>query len=316
MRTIEYFSSPEMRELYLPGVVTGVAIATLCSLLSVLVVLKRLAFVGQGISHSAFGGVGLAATLGASGAILGAHPLGQFAIVTAFCLAASLLIGAMSKRGQTEGDTAIGIVLVASMALGAVLLSRAARSGGRGVSWESFLFGGILDVAWSDAGLAWGIAAAVLLTLWWIRRPLVFWAFDEPAAQAWGVPARAMNTLLMVMLCLATVTAMKLAGVVLATAMLVLPGAIALRWSRRAGRVLTLAALTAVTSVLGGLVLSFEASWPPGPSIVVLLTALFIITAAWPARPPARTNREPLSSTAPPPPPIIHTYDPNKGPVV
>lgn len=275
LRTIEYLSDPALAGLYWPGIVTGLAIAALCSVLSVLVVLKRLAFVGQGISHAAFGGVGLATALGAAGAILAAQPLGQFAVVTLFCLAAAFLIGSLSARGQTEGDTAIGIVLVASMALGAILLS----SAGRGVSWESFLFGGILDVGWTDAALAWGVALVVLATLWALRRPLLFWAFDEPAAMAWGVNRRAMNCALMAMLALATVTAMKLAGVVLATAMLVLPGAVALRCSRRLWPVVAWAGAVALIGVIAGLVVSFERGWPPGPSIVVVLTGAFVVVS-------------------------------------
>lgn len=289
LHTIEYLQSPELRELYLPGIVTGFAIAVLCAALSVLVVLKRLAFVGQGISHSAFGGVGIASALGAAGAVLAAHPLGQFGIVTVFCLIAAMLIGSISRKGQTEADTAIGIVLVASMALGAILLSRAKR----GISWESFLFGGILDVTWADAGLAWGIAGAVLAGLWFFRRPLTFWAFDEQAAMAWGVRTRAMNLVLMAMLCLATVTAMKLAGVVMATAMLVLPGAIALKISRRFRHVLGLSVLLAVLGVIGGLFASFEASWPPGPAIVAVLTCFFTVGSLVPKF-KARTRHAPM----------------------
>src|SRR6185436_17351355 len=118
--------------LYWPGVIAGLAMALMCSVLSVLVVLKRLAFIGQGISHAAFGGIGLAAVLGLTAAVGKAAPMHgvpQFAIVLVFCLGAALLIGLISQRGNgeagTHADTAIGIVLVGSMALGAILLKAA-----------------------------------------------------------------------------------------------------------------------------------------------------------------------------------------------
>lgn len=276
MNTIHYLTAEDLRGLFWPGVITGLAIAALCALLSVLVVLKRLAFIGQGVSHAAFGGVGVVALLGLAGALAGAGPLDgvgtltQFAIIFAFCLGAALLIGLLSGR-STEADTAIGIVLVGSMALGAILLHLAPSS----VSWETFLFGSITDVGWADALVAWGVALVVLATLWWTRRRLVFWAFDPVVARAMGVRAGAMQLLLMTLLALATVTAMKLAGVVLATAMLVLPGAIALRLGTRWTPVLALAAGASIVGVLAGLVVSFELNWPTGPSIVAVLAALF-----------------------------------------
>jgi len=273
LNTIRYLSEAGLSGLYWPGVVTGGALAMLCSMLSVLVVLKRLAFIGQGVSHAAFGGVGVVALLGMAGSVGAGVTVAQFAIIFAFCLASAVLIGWLSDRGGTEADTAIGIVLVASMAIGAILIHRS-RSG---VSWETFLFGSILGVGWADAGVAWGVALGVTMTLWWTRRRLVFWAFDPVVARAMGVSDRKMTLLLMALLALATVTAMKLAGVVLATALLVLPGAIALRLSTRYGVVMALAAGAALAGVVGGLVLSFELDWPTGPSIVCVLAGMFAI---------------------------------------
>ncbi len=118
MKTLHYLTDPDLAPIFWPPVVTALAVAAMCSLVSVLVVLKRLAFIGQGISHAALGGVGVAVALGFVGAGLG-HATGQFVVVLAFCLGSALLIGAMSEKGKTEGDTAIGVVLVGTMSLGA-----------------------------------------------------------------------------------------------------------------------------------------------------------------------------------------------------
>jgi ABC-type Mn2+/Zn2+ transport system permease subunit len=230
MKTLEYFSDPLLREQFLPAFLAGLALAVLCSLLSVLVVLKRMAFIGQGISHAAFGGIGIAAAVGVAGSSAAGASLATFFIVVAFCLASGLLIAGMSRRAGEgasrnagkEADTVIGIVLVGAMSMGAILLHKFST---RTVSWESYLFGSILDVYWTDAIIAWVVAIGATITLFLTRRKLVFWAFDAATARAMGVPDRAMNLLLLLLISVATVTAMKLAGVVLATALLVLPGA-------------------------------------------------------------------------------------------
>jgi len=273
VNTIRYLTDPTLAPLFWPPVVTGLAIAMLCALLSVLVAIKRLAFIGQGISHAAFGGVGVAAFGASLGASFLALPLVQFGVVFLFCLAAAVVIGMLTARGKTEADTAIGIVLVLAMGVGAILL-RLARSG---VAVESFLFGDIVMVSWTDAIVAWGVTSMTLGVLWWTRRPMLFWAFDEPAAGAWGVPRRGMQLLLLCLLALATVTAMKLAGVILTTAMLVLPGASALRIGRRLGVVFALSCVIALAGVAGGLVLSFELDWATGPLIVVVLSLMFAL---------------------------------------
>lgn len=279
MKTFDYLTDPALAGLYWPGVIAGLAMAAMCAVLSVFVVLKRLAFIGQGISHAGFGGIGVAAILGLTASTTSEAPLHgipQFAVVLCFCIGAALLIGVISKRGgrgeaATHGDSAIGIVLVATMALGAILVAASKR----GLAWESFLFGSLLQVSGYDAAVSWFLTMCTLGTLWLSRRQLLFWAFDEPAAEAFGVNASRMNLLLLLLLALATVTAMKLAGVVLATAMLVLPGAIALRLSVRLWTVMALSLGIAGAGLIGGIVLSFETDWAPGPCIVGVLSAMF-----------------------------------------
>jgi ABC-type Mn2+/Zn2+ transport system permease subunit len=271
VKTIDYLSDPALAAIYWPCVVVGLGVAVMCALLSVLVVLKRMSFVGQGISHAAFGGVGIAAVAG-----VGGSAISELAIVVGFCLLSAGVIAWLSARRTTTTDTAIGIVLVVAMALGAVLLSVAARRpGAQARDIESILFGTIYGVRWSDAALAWGVALAILAVLWAARRPMLFWTFDEPAAEAFGVRGGAVRLVLMVVLTLAIVASMKLAGVVLATALLVLPGAAALHLSDRLARVMALGMLAAVVGVLGGLIVSFELDWPTGPSIVGVLAALY-----------------------------------------
>lgn len=284
MQTLEFLSDPLLRPIYLPPIIGGLGVVLMCALLSVFVVLKRLSFVGQGVSHSAFGGLGVAAVV--SALVPGVAGSGtDFLIVVVFCVGAALGMAALSDRRSLHADTAIGIVLVGAMALGALLvefargLAQRSGSGARVQSWEQILFGSITGIGATDAAIAWGLAVFVAVVLFAVRRPLLFWAFDETSAPAFGVPGQALKLLLMILLAVAVVTAMKLAGVVLATALLVLPAAAALRLSDRLVPVFVLAALAGVVSLASGLVLSFELDWQPGPSIVLAATVLFAL--AW-----------------------------------
>lgn len=275
MRTIEVFSGPEA-SLLTPAVIAAVAIALQCGVLSVLVATKRLAFLGQGITHAVFGGVGLAAVIGLTGA-------SALALIASFCLASAAGISWTSARRSVGADTAIAVFLVGSMALGALLISHRLQTAGPSpvmLGWESLLFGSIIAVGRGDALAAWIVAGVVLATLWLMRRPMLFWTFDESGAEAFGVPGARMRLALMLLLALAIVVSMRLAGVVLTTAILVLPGAAALRMTERLAPVFVLSVVIALTGVLGGLVMSFEAGLPAGACIVAALIALF--SATWP----------------------------------
>jgi zinc transport system permease protein len=271
-------------ELFWPSLVAGVAIAVFAGLLSPLVVLRRMSFVGQGISHAAFGGAGLAAVLGLTAPTLG-HAAGTLGIIAAVCILCGVMIALAANRSSASEDTLIGVFLVAFMALGSILLSLASRgirllpSGPPPTSVETWLFGSILDIQRNDATLACIAALGIALAVLAMRRSLLFWAFDEAGAQAFGISTHRVRIMAMVLLAIAVVAAMKLAGAVLATALLVLPGAIALRLSSRLGIVLALSILVAIVGVAGGLMGSFAAGvLPAGPCIVLTLVLMYVCT--------------------------------------
>lgn len=276
MRIAEWLSGP-LGDMLFRTLLGGLAVSCMGAVLSVLVVLKRMSFIGQGVSHSAFGGIGVAALAGA----LLASTLSDstvFFIILAFCMASALGMALSSSREALEADTAIGVFLAASMALGAALVALANRWGGGGASagsWERALFGTVIVVDRSFAVVAALISAIVLAIAWWFRRPLLFWSFDEPASAAFGVRTRAMKLLLVMLLAVATVTAMRMAGIVYATALLVLPGAAALRLSSRMGVVMLIAGAIGVLGMLAGVVASIELDLPTGATIVLALTLLF-----------------------------------------
>lgn len=276
MNTLRYLTESSA-DLFWPGVITLLVVTLVCSVLSVIVVLKRMAFVGQGVSHAGFGGVGLAAALG----LTGSTPA-TLAVVLAFCLGAALVIAMLSRRRDTEPDTAIGIVLVGAMALGSVLLHLAHRMhpAERVPSWEGVLFGSILFSGWAEAMWSVLVAATIAALAAWFRRPVVAWAFDEGGAEAMGVRIGLVKVIVLTLVTLAIVLAMKVVGVVLATAILVLPGATALALSDRWRTTLSLSVITGLIGAIIGVVLSFEADWPPGAAVVLAMIGLYAIGRA------------------------------------
>jgi zinc transport system permease protein len=267
---------------FLPAAVAAAAVALACGLLSPLVVLKRAAFAGQGISHTAFAGVGVAALLGLYAS--GAHPAAGYAVVAAVCALAALGIARLARDPRVREDTAIGIFLAAAMALGFLLLhAHAARitagrapAGDRAVAVDDVLFGSLVSVGRADAGVTIAALALIATLAYVFRRELLFWAFDEPAARAFGVRTERTRALFMLLVAAAVVVAMRTAGVVLATALLVLPGAAALRLTDRLAPTFALSAGLSLLGAAAGLVISFELDWPSGPSVVLALVGLLI----------------------------------------
>lgn len=274
----------------MPALIAAILIAILGAPLSVFVVLKRLAFIGQGVSHAAFGGVGVALVLGVAGATL-ASDLLQLGIVLAFSIGAALVIAALGRTQRGRLDTAIGIVLSASMALGFVLFTIAesrhdhdeqghahgAHADEHHVI-EEILFGNILNAQWASVWVTLGGALLILLTLWWNRHRIIFWCFDEPVCSTYGVRSNATGNLLLVLLSIAVVLSMQVVGVILAAAVLVLPGAAALHLSSRLKPVMLWSIGIALLGTLVGFGIGAQTGWPIGPSIVLVQAGAYLAT--------------------------------------
>jgi ABC-type Mn2+/Zn2+ transport system permease subunit len=284
----------ELLHLFRYAFVAGIALATVCSLLSVIVVSKRMAFIGEGIAHAGFGGLGTALFLGLTGSGLAAGGTWKTdLVVLAFCLATALAIGLLTRRRHVEPDSAIGIMLVAAMAWGVLMIDlhrnlqsqdwyvRLFGSQPRAFNTESFLFGSLANVGAYDAWLAVGAAIVILLLLAALFKEILFYAFDETVSQVFGVPTRWIHYLMLALLSVTIVLTVRLAGIVLVSALLVIPGATASLLSRRLGRVLALALLIGLVGVVGGLSLSLAAgNLSTGPCIVAVLCILFAAALA------------------------------------
>jgi len=252
------------------ALVGGLIVAAVCSLFSPFVVLKRMAFIGQGISHAAFGGIAI-------GLLVIANPseneLGLIAITAVYSIAVALLIGYSSRTRQISEDAAIGIFLAASMALGILLLSVK-----RTYSAEiiSYLFGSILAIGNEDLLMMVVLGAVALFFVFGFYKELVFFTFDESLARASGIPTGFLHYLLLVLLAILIVIAVKLVGIILVTAFLIIPGATAQLFAKRFVHLSVGALAIGLGSSFAGLYLSYRFNLPSGASIVLVQFALFI----------------------------------------
>jgi len=267
------------------ALVTAVAVGTLCSLLSVVVVLKRMAFVGHGVSHAGFGGIGTAILLGLAG-------WSQNLLIMIFCLATGIGVGVLSRRRRLEPDSAIGILLVMAMAWGVFMtdLWRQIRFEPWYVeifgvtpnppSWEMMLFGSLFSASAVDMWQA-IIATVVILGICVaFFKEIVFFTFDEKASRVFGVRTGLIYYLLLVLLSVAIVLSIRMAGLLLVSALLVIPGATGLMISRKLSQVLLWSWISGMIGMVGGVLLALQVDRiSSGPCIVGMLGLTFVL--AW-----------------------------------
>jgi zinc transport system permease protein len=243
----------------------AVVIGVVCGALGFFVVLRRLAFIGVGISHSAIGGVALAIVLGWS-------PLGTAAV---FAIAVALAIARLARTGRLSEDAVIGIFFSGSMALGVVLFSLR-----RGYQQDLFgyLFGNVLAITPAELALLAAAAAGVLGALAWLFRPLLFLAFDEEVARAYGHPVGALEAGLLVLLAVTVVIGVRLVGVILVEALLVVPAATATLWAAHYRAQLALAMSLGAGAGVLGLAAAYAFDLAAGGAIVLVSVAGFFVS--------------------------------------
>ncbi len=259
----EMLSLGFMQRAFLGGALVGAT----CAFLSVFVVLRRMAFVSQGISHAAFGGVALAVLVGVD-PTLGA---GVFAVGTA------LGIGTVSRRRRVAEDSSIGIFLAASMALGVLFLG---FKKGSTANLFGYLFGSILSILPTDLPWIVALVGLVLVLLLLFVKELYFYVFDEDMARVAGVPVDLLYFGILLLLALTIVASMKLVGVILVTALLIIPGSAARLLTTNIVRLLAISVAIGVLSVLAGLTTAYLLDLSPGAAVVLTLFAVFLACLA------------------------------------
>lgn len=242
--------------------IAGSFMALLCSVLGLFLILQRLSLIGDGLSHVSFGAVAL-------GLFFGFYPI-YFAIPVVAL--ASLLILKLAKKGRLYGDAAIGIVSSVGIAGGVILASLA---GGFNVDLFSYLFGNILAISTAEMYISIALSLLVLLVVYFFYYDLFSITFNEEYAKTTGIKTEAINSLLVVLTAITAVLAVKVVGVMLVSALLILPAAASLQLGGGFKMTLFLSAIFSVFSVIAGILISILFNIPAGATIVLVNFVLF-----------------------------------------
>lgn len=250
------------------AVIAGVLASALCGVVGTFVVTKRLTFISGGLSHAAFGGLGLCFFLGVN-PIVGA---------VAVSLASALLLGAIDPERARSHDAAIGVLWAAGVAVGIVFIY---KTPGYAPNLMTYLFGNILMVTPADVRMTLVLSLAVFLVVALFYKSLVAVAFDEVFAAVQGLPVRLLLTLLLVLVALTVVVLIQVVGILLVIALLTIPPVASLMLFKDLRSVLVGSVVLGEAMTLAGLAVSYYEDLPSGPAIVLLGTALLLGVYAW-----------------------------------
>jgi zinc transport system permease protein len=244
------------------AVIAGSFIAILCSILGLFLVLRRLSLIGDGLAHVTFGGV-------AVGLLLKVYPI---YVSLAIVLFGGYGILKLMERVRLYGDAAIGIVSAAGISLGVFIASVA---GGFNVDLFSYLFGNILAISSEEVALSAVMSLTVLTVIGLFYYELISVTFDEDLAMVSGIKTKTINAVLVMLTAVTVVLAMRLVGVMLVSALLILPAVSAFQIARSFKSAILLSSAFGVLSVLAGIFISFSWNLPAGATIVLLNIGIF-----------------------------------------
>ncbi|WP_129141292.1 iron chelate uptake ABC transporter family permease subunit [Modicisalibacter coralii] len=262
----------------------GLGVALAAAPLGCFVVWRRMAFFGDATAHAAILGVALSLLLSTS----------IFAGVLVACLLMAALVSLLNGKGYAM-DTLLGVMAHSALAFGLVAVSFV--SGVR-IDLTAYLFGDILGVGKSDLAVIWTGVALVLGLMGWRWSRLLIATLDADLARADGIDPERERWVLTLSLALVVAVALKVVGVLLIAALLIIPAATARPFSRTPETMVMLAGLLGATSTVGGLQVSFWLDTPTGPTIVSLASTLFAVfgLAAWSRQATRRARHSPPSA--------------------
>ncbi len=253
-----------MRQALLAALLAGIA----APLVGTFLVQRRMSLIGDGMGHVALAGV-------AVGILTGQAP-----VLTALVAAvlAGVAIELIRASGRTSGDVALAVMFYGGIALGVVLIARSTASSPANLT--AYLFGAILTTNSGDLVLLAGLTVVVLATTLTLRPRFFAVANDEEYARSAGMPVMAYNLVLAVLTAVTVVVSMRVVGLLLISALMIIPNATAQLLARSFGASVRWAVLVGVVSSVGGVVVSYWAETPSGGTIVLLAIAAFLAVSA------------------------------------
>ncbi|MBU8543470.1 metal ABC transporter permease [Roseomonas sp. ROY-5-3] len=260
---MEALLAPWMHGFMIQALFVGLMVAALSAILSCFVVLKGWSLMGDAVSHAILPGV------------VGAWLLGIPLVIGAFVagLTCAIASGAIKATSRVKEDAAMGVVFSGMFAVGLILLSQVRSN----VHLSHVLFGSILGIEAEDFWTTLGITTAALLVLAVRGRDLVLYCFDPGQARIVGLHVGRLRLLLLTVLAASIVAGVQAVGVILVVALLITPGAIGLLMTDRFGRMVMVSVAAACTATVVGIQLSFMLNASTAGSIVLALSAIFVL---------------------------------------
>jgi zinc transport system permease protein len=253
------------------AIAAGMMIAAVSSILGVFLVLRRFSLIGDGLAHVTFGSVAVVILIGVS-------PMYITLAALPLVMLSSLAILKLTHSKRIQSDAAIGIVSSIGIATGIILVS---LSNGYNVDLFSYLFGNILTVTQTELLLSIIVFITVATTVIIFYDDLLAVTFDEELARTMGIKTKRINIILFLLTAVAAVLAMKVAGIMLVSAMLILPPLIALQLSLNFKMTIIAALFFSILSVICGIITAFLLNLPAGGTIVLFNIAfLFLVFGA------------------------------------
>jgi len=247
------------------GLEAGIIIGLIAPLIGMFLVLRRYSLIADTLAHVSLAGIAI-------GFLLQINP-----IVTAIAstVLSSVVIERLRISRRVYGESALAIFLSGSLALAVVLISLAH---GFNVGLLNYLFGSIVTVKQTDLYIIGGLGAVVAALLFLFYKELVYITFDEESAQVSGIPTRAINTLLIVLAALTVSLSIPIVGVLLISALMVIPVVTALQFRQSFGKTIVVAELVSLFSVIVGIAASFYFNLSTGGTIVLVSLVLFALS--------------------------------------
>ena len=245
------------------AIISGIAISLICSTVGLFLVLRKYSLFGDALAHSAFGGVAL-------GLFLGFYPLWAAYAVS---IISALGLTKIRQKYDISGDAIVAILLSSGIAVGIVLIS---LSGGFSIDIFSFLFGSILLVSTENVIMVLGMSAVIFIILITGYKKFMYITFSEEQAQVSGIPVQKLNYLLIAIAGVTVVTSMQLVGVLLVSALFVIPNVTAMMFKRSFKQTIILSMSFSVFSTVAGIMISYPLDIAPSGMVVLLAITLFI----------------------------------------
>jgi len=247
------------------ALISGAAIAILCSVIGLFLVLRRYSLFGDAIAHSSFGGIAL-------GLMVGVYPLWTAYGVS---LISALIITRIKEKYDISGDASVAILLSSGIAIGLVIIG---ISGGFTIDIFSFLFGSILLVSVNDTILILSLTGVILIVVLLLYRQLLYSTFNEEQAKVSGIPVEKINYLIVFMAGITVVTSIQLVGVLLISALFVIPNVSAIMYGKGFKQTAIISMCFSIFSVVAGILISYIFDITPAGTIVLLSIGLLAMT--------------------------------------